>query len=346
MEKQSQCQVCFADTSEKTTCHYNAFIKCLACGQAAHRYCYAPNCQDPVFICDPCSRDVKKAVCQLCLNPGLLKQVGEGFGHPICLLLSADAVVAKFGNLSFLPVESQPRKRQKCEYCKQESGSVLGCGSKGCFRKAHFYCALKKCAPEVYQGWRVVYRPLEGLRDNADFYTNSFQRFLQTHSKFLSQQLNLRKGFRTKEKSGYFYCEGHGGTIIECNCNRLDEAKTDWLFCEGCLRWEHRECIQPSENNRRALANDSPDESYICEQCYTWRRWVDDSEEEMPELLPKLQLYDFVFLNCLLEQQADRSSIRLRETVKRCFILPSLEFAEAYYKPEVAKRLKPRINLP
>ena len=73
-----------------------------------------------------------------------MKKCGESFAHPLCLLLDSGAIVGSYGQFDFEEIGTEKYSaRHKCGECGISSTNVVVCGSKGCQKKCHIYCAYK-----------------------------------------------------------------------------------------------------------------------------------------------------------------------------------------------------------
>ena len=59
-----------------------------------------------------------------------------------------------------------------------------------------------------------------------------------------------------------------------------------------------------------------------------------------------MHLFDFVYMNVMIERWREKSPFAMVDLLKRCLVLPGLHFAEIFFKDEIARMLKEKINLP
>ena len=73
--------------------------------------------------------------------------------------------------------------------------------------------------------------------------------------------------------------------------------------------------------------------------------WLRNTEFKLPSELPKLQLYDYIFLNSLVEIYGEKTSTSVVEMLRRIPIIPGLKYGEHFFREAIAKKLKIKINL-
>lgn len=115
---------------------------------------------------------------------------------------------------------------------------MLKCKSKGkCDRWGHIYCSLKNFRAEEGKGWRMLDQPLPSGYDNMETIENLLYRAVKGKNTLLASQLGVKKGFKVRSQEILFFCPEHSTTIVDCKCEVYDDNKTEWLFCDTCLKW-------------------------------------------------------------------------------------------------------------
>jgi hypothetical protein len=76
-----------------------------------------------------------------------------------------------------------------------------------------------------------------------------------------------------------------------------------------------------------------------------WKSAIKQHELVLPEKMPKLHIYDFIFINLYLERKKFQVSPQLLEFALKIPILQGKAYVEIIYKKEVFKRLKEAIDI-
>ena len=115
----------------------------------------------------------------------------------------------------------------------------------------------------------MLNQPLEDSRTYFDAYSNAYLRTIRSRNKFLTKHLGLKKSLKPREIHLMAFCNEHGDTIVECTCKEWNELKGDWVFCEGCCRWLHTDCLELVEKEKASLEGCR----YVCKECNMWKFW-------------------------------------------------------------------------
>lgn len=222
------------------------------------------------------------------------------------------------------------------------TGSVLRC-CMNCQRQTHIYCAMKNSRPEEGRGWRVCLQPLDGFRNYQEPYENLLLRSIRGTNHFLANQLNVKKSMKTIEVGVMLYCEDHSVTIVECSCREFDEMKLQWLYCDSCCRWQHLDCVKASESTKRELKESK--DFFMCQECQEWRLWLKEPSPDLPTHFPKLHIYDYIFLNTLVEVKGLDTPPAWVDFLKTIPMMPGMVYGELFFKKQIAKKLKSKIDL-
>lgn len=224
-----------------------------------------------------------------------------------------------------MEIDSQKGRKLKCHECHNFTNNVLRCCS-NCPKQSHYYCAMKKSLPD--KGWKSVIQPLKNSRNYWEPYFNLLERTIRTKNSFLAGQLNIKKSLKTIDVGVKLYCEEHSDTIVECVCRNFEEGKIDWVFCDSCCRWEHQECAGIKQEMSKTF---ELRELFMCEECKLWRKWLADTPPELPNSFPKMQVYDYIFLNVLLEKRREEAPEDLVDFLLTFPLLPGTVYGELFY---------------
>lgn len=76
-----------------------------------------------------------------------------------------------------------------------------------------------------------------------------------------------------------------------------------------------------------------------------WKTAIKQPELVLPEKMPKLHIYDFIFINLYLERKRFQVSPQLLEFVLKIPILPGKAYVEIPYRKIVMKPLRAHIDV-
>ena len=65
----------------------------------------------------------------------------------------------------------------------------------------------------------------------------------------------------------------------------------------------------------------------------------------LPTQLPKLQIYDFIYLQCYVEKWAVKTPPEIKELVMKIPVLPGSVYGEVFFKGEIASKLTWKIHM-
>lgn len=164
------------------------------------------------------------------------------------------------------------------------------------------------------------------------------------HSKSLKSLLSLGKHSKKAVATTLqLYCRDHSATIIECRCNEVDSEKDRWIYCDCCCIWQHTECLENQQEAEEAISDEN--QKFFCLECKVWTKMTLETHLDIPQSLPKLQLYDFVFVHLYIEANKFEVSLPLQEFVFKLPVFPGKEYVEQVYRKKVASVLLDKISL-
>jgi NuA3 HAT complex component NTO1 len=135
------CSICTHSGEED-----GAIVVCQGCNVSMHQDCYGVQEINDFWICRSCIYYRQMAKCMFCPSlDGCLKQTSDNkWGHVLCVEFNKTLSFAHPAAKEPIDVDDYVRK-ERCVFCTNAHGTVIGCAYFMCSRKYHATCALEKC---------------------------------------------------------------------------------------------------------------------------------------------------------------------------------------------------------